>query len=541
MPVTRFPLALERRFTRLARRKWLTILLVGLLSLASRALLLPILPIPQPAIQDEFSYLLASDTFASGRLTNPTPAFADHFETPQVLVRPTYASKYPPLAGLVMALGQKLAGHPWVGVWLSSGALCAAICWALQGWLPAPLALLGALLALVKIGIVSYWSEGYWGGAYAGIGGALVIGAVPRLLRRRRSADAIAFASGIAILANTRPYEGLVLVLVCTAYLAAISVHRQTGIGRLAKSLALPMALVLIPVFAWMSYYNYRVAGDPLNMPYVTHDAQYAVWSPLLWQTHPAAEPRYSSRFLRDFWVLGDGREKQAAHAIPVKAHVSDLLDLGRFYLGWPLMLGMLALAYPLWRNPTARAALLLSAMFYVGIAFDVRLYPHYAAPATALIYVLAACAFRSLRKAWPGRFAERVYLPWFLFGLFAVATLPGLHGSRYWFGPADFHVRAKRAAVTKQLEREPGGQLVLVRYGAQHDLFEELVYNPADIDRSKIIWARSLGPEKDRELLRHYRGRRAWLLVEDGTVTLSRYAITGEEVVNASAGGPYY
>jgi len=79
-----------------------------LVSLAARALLLPVLPIPKPAIQDEFSYLLARIPLLPAGWQNPTPPFAEHFDTLQELVHPTYRSKYPPLSGLMMALGQKI-------------------------------------------------------------------------------------------------------------------------------------------------------------------------------------------------------------------------------------------------------------------------------------------------------------------------------------------------------------------------------------------------------------------------------------------------
>src|SRR5436309_160036 len=112
---------IERRFARLARRRTLAFILVGCFSLVLRAAFLPIESIPRPVVHDEFGYLLAADTFAHGRLTNPTAPLWKHFESFNIIQRPTYQSYPQPAQGLALAAGKVLAGNPFWGVWFSTG------------------------------------------------------------------------------------------------------------------------------------------------------------------------------------------------------------------------------------------------------------------------------------------------------------------------------------------------------------------------------------------------------------------------------------
>ena len=231
---------------------------------------------PSAHIHDEFSYLLAADTFANGRLTNPTPVLWKHFESPHILLVPSYASKYPPMQGLFLAAGQLLFGQPIFGVWLSCGFAAAALLWMLLAWTRFNWAILGTILMILLIGINSYWAQSYWGGMVAAGGGALFFGGFRRLFRKLSFNSASLMILGGIVLVNSRPFEGFLTMLPSLFVLLVwLCRNKENSVSAKLLQVILPGVLITGISLTAMFYYNYKVTGDWSNMPYAEHQKQY--------------------------------------------------------------------------------------------------------------------------------------------------------------------------------------------------------------------------------------------------------------------------
>jgi hypothetical protein len=531
-------------FRTLAGRPVTAVVCAAVLPLLIRLAMLPVFPIPFPRIHDEFSYLLASDTFAHGRLTNPTHPLWEFFETFHVLQLPSYMSKYPPVQGLLMALGQVLFGHPWWGVVISIGIMSGSMCWMLRAWLPPAWALLGALAVGLQFGVTHYWMNSYWGGAPAAIGGCLLLGSYGRLRRfRPASHGAVLYgcllAVGFVILLNSRPWEGMLIALpVACGFCYWLFKDRRNALAFRFTNVVLPCAAVLLVAAAGMLYYCWRITGNPLELPYTAVHKTYSTVPLFLWQKstpppqyHHAVmekfytqwEPHYQSVDQLKNWHGWLGVEK-------TRLRMAKNVLFGDFFL----LLCCVALPF-FWPKAGMRNLLWILAIFSVGLAVEGWCQIHYFGP---VLGVAAALKMESLRRvsAWKidgRRWGSAISAAIVLCSAVSLILQIKPESARGW--------SLQRAQVQQKLENESGTQLVVVRYSDTHNPIQEWVYNKADIDASKVVWAREMSPSQNQKLFQYFKGRHFWLLqpdvspdlqpIPDGGMTYSKVADSAQSL----------
>jgi len=495
-------------FLESAKRSWRSIAAAMCLPVAIRLACLPWMPPPVPKVHDEFVHLLAADTLVAGRLANPPHPLARHFETVYVLQRPAYASIYPLGQGMVLAAG-KLIGHPWAGVLLAVALMSGAIMWMLFGCLPPPWAVLGAILAALAYGLADEWIDSYYGGALCAFGGALVFGALLRLRALLSKRLALIAGVGWSIVSLVRPFESVFTFVVVWTIVTAFA-------WRSVKQWLAPAAVLALAQMAGVAItavHNRAVTGSFTTLPYQLSQRDYGVPQTFLGQK-PVPEPPLRFPELRQVYDWQRG-QKDSLEQRPFARFGAVVYNTWLFFVTpWfsvPLVLALLTL-----RNDPklAIAAGILACATALGTLYPFFNARYLAAYACVFMFLIVRGLMLLSHRSVAGKVAA-------CFLVIGGMTM-GLIGLK-----PPYEIPVPRQPVVKQLAAIPGRHVVFVRYGPTHSFLSEWVYNTADIDASRIVWARSMGPADDAEVARYYKDRQTWIAdVEANSVRLAPYRL---------------
>jgi hypothetical protein len=484
-----------------------------LLPIALRVAMVGVHPIPAPFSIDDSSYALLADTLTHFRFSNPTHPMHRFFETIFILQEPRYASIYPMGQGIAMAAGQMIFGMPWAGIAISIGAFCAACYWMLRGWTSSGWALLGGVFAALQFGVLTQWMNSFWGGAVSATAGCLVYGALPRLRASGRSRYAVVIGAGIGIQILSRPFETILLVVSVLLYFAPV-LWKRAEMGVILRALPV-VVLAALPALGLVLLQNKSVTGRWTTMPYMQSRYQYGVPTNFVWQ--PNAAPH--RELTREQQITAEGQASAHDQNVAM-GYFGRLKDRVKYYRFFFLAPQYLLVPVFLWkiRDYPYLWVVLTILLFALGTNYYPYFFSHYIA-ATACLFALMFVVTLGKMNTDGARVVMFVCAAHFVlwYGVHYAGN-QGFAHDMWQFETEDAINTGDpqgRRAVHDQLVSNPGKQLVFVRYRAGHT-FQEWVYNRADIDSSRIVWARDLGAE-DNETLRHYYpDRTAWLLQPD-------------------------
>jgi hypothetical protein len=459
--------------------------------------------IPQPLIHDDYAVLLGGEMFANGRAAYPTHPLWPHFESFHVLQVPSYASKYPLGNELVLAFGLRAFGVALAGSWLVAAAACAAIFWALVAVLPPWWAFAGGVAAAIHP-VMLNWSESYRGGGLAALGGALLFGAALRIAREPRVRDGAIAGAGLALLAISRPYEGLILAAAC-----AIAVHRVHLRTMLAAVAVASVGLVTIAA------HNRAVTGSFTTLPWTLYAQQYDSAPQFVWQEDRPV-PRYRNEEFRFVWermhrrsyerMLEPGglRDELLRRVDFITTMLVNDPENRRPALLFSLFLVPFLMLPLAWREDRSVRIAAIGVAIALLAPFTIWVFrlTHYLAPLAAPVAALVLLLVRRLAATPRGqRFAIAIAI---VFAVNAAMTL-------VWWSKRSDGMEPLRQRLVRQAGE--GKHLFLVAPDAHG-----LVYNAAAIDAARVVWARDLGD--NAALLAYFRDRRHWRVEKSGRIS---------------------
>jgi hypothetical protein len=164
------------------------------------------------------------------------------------------------------------------------------------------------------------------------------------------------------------------------------------------------------------------------------------------------------------------------------------------------------------WRFGRLTPVVIIGTLAFLASLASIWNFPHYMAPFAPLLLIVIVWGLRH-GSAVAARILPRRAFAAILVGLQIASYLSMARG--YVAAPR-VGWEWQRAWIAQELTAMPGRHLVLVRYGERHDPCQEWVYNAADIDGAKIVWARELDATADQALIDYFADRQVWLLEPD-------------------------
>jgi hypothetical protein len=287
------------------------------------------------------------------------------------------------------------------------------------------------------------------------------------------------------------------------------------------------MALVLAVTAAGLGYYFFRVTGSPFSLPEAVQRVPYAMAPIFVWQS-PGPEPVYRHKAIHDFyavWEVNDVLPKIKSIGSVSWNVFKKVIGTWVFFLGPALSVPLLFLPQIVTRDGRMRILMIIGGITLFAVLLDSLFYAHYLAPIAGLLFAVIVQGLRHLR-AWrrPHGLLLARAIPAICVVMIAVRLLAQSIGIPFppavpmtWYHTPEGNVA--RARVLAQLSAMDGQHLAILRYGPDHNaVMNEWVYNRADIDAAKVVWAREMDTADNRELLQYFHDRRAWLVEPDET-----------------------
>ncbi len=306
----------------------------------------------------------------------------------------------------------------------------------------------------------------------------------------------------LALLAVSRPYEGLVLA----AAMLVVSSPRLDKAHLTAYSVgAVAAMLALLPLAA----YNRAITGSAFALPYSVYEQRYDPVPNFLWESPRAIRAWPNAEMAFNYRIVYAGYYRREMAPGGLAGALAKKVDVIRFTLFGPtswlssawcvLLLPLVALPRALVRRREARLlALALLVFAFAPFSITWWLQAHYLAPAAALAATLLFILLAELETMKRG-------------GLLAAAVVVVffVNSIGSWAAPASARgFEPQRQSIVRSLISHGGRHVVFVA----PEVFDA-VYNSANIDAQPVVWARDLGAPRNATLLAYYGDRQAWML----------------------------